>query len=233
MSAQRQGRAVAQCRAFVREHDLDAYLATLLAPQDDQPRLFAIWTIAADALRLPWSVSEPAMAAIRLQWWREALKAGQGHPALQLLAGEDMDGLDAFLDACERLHGAPLATVEACLEWGRGCFSPLMEALAGEADARLAGGHGLVFVLRRAPFRRANGLFLMAKTLERRDVLEGAEAELAGSVAFRRALLPFLLSRPWLKRLRKGPNAGFPQWRRQLHLAGQLAKGMLTNPARR
>ncbi len=222
MSAQRQGRAVAHCRAFVRDHDLDAYLATLLAPQDDQPRLFAIWTIAADALRLPWSVSEPAMAAIRLQWWREALEAGQGHPALDLLTGKaHLRPLEAFLDASARLHGPPLASVEECRQWSQDAFTPLMETLGDEPDIPLARGHGMTFLLRRSHWRRKSGQPLLDDGLDRRAIAQEAQ-EALNLARPGRDNLPFRLSRTWLKAIRKAHASGrlpsVPQWRRQLVL---------------
>ena len=229
MSAQRQGRAAAQCRAFVREHDLDAYLATLLAPQDDQPRLFAIWTIAADALRLPWSVSEPAMAAIRLQWWREALKAGQGHPALQLLEGQaHVAPLESFLESCARLHGPPLASVGECRQWSQQAFATLMKALGEEPDTPLALGHGLIFLLRRAPWPRRTGQPLLADALDRQAMAHEAQEALK-SARHGRGNLPFRLSGIWLKAIRKAQKTGqppsIPQWRRQLALLKVVITG--------
>ena len=217
------------CREFVREQDRDAYLATLLAPHDAQPRLFAIWAIAADALRLPWSATEPAMAMIRLQWWRDALDGGEGHPALMLLDERDREPLTEFLDAAERLHGAPFAGAEEARSWGGAAFSPLMTALAGRADKDFAAAHGLVFLLRRAAFARKSGLPLIADEEAARRIIRSAAALMdAARPSWSPALLPFSLSRRWLKAIRKDARGitrstpRLPQPRRQLYLLSRL-----------
>ncbi len=227
--------AALQCRDFVKRHDLDAYLGTLLSPEAEQPRLFAVWAIAADALRLPWSATEPAMAMIRLQWWRDALEAGEGHPAFVHLTGGEVTPLIRHLDATERLHGAPFDHSDEAEAWGRQAFLPLMRALAGEeeeaggnkAPEDLAALYGLVLLLRRAAFPRRSGLPLLAGERAVEAVRERAAA-LARKRRIRSrhvAWLPFALSRRWMleiaempasKLLRRPPELS--QWRRQIYL---------------
>ncbi len=226
--------AALQCRDFVKRHDLDAYLGTLLCPEVEQARLFAIWAIAVDALRLPWSASEPAMAMIRLQWWRDALEAGEGHPAFAHLAGHEAGPLIRHLDAAERLHGAPFDDADEAEAWSREAFLPLMQALAGEGEdskagdtASLATLHGLVLLLRRAAFPRRSGLPLLAG-VRAVDEVRARAIRLAAGERFTcriAAWLPFALSRRWGRKmqgmqaeelLKHAPE--FPQWRRQLHL---------------
>ena len=223
--------AVRHCRDFVRHHDMDAYLATLLAPQKEQFRLFAIWAIAVDALRLPWSTSEPAMAMIRLQWWRDALEAGGGHPALAYLEKGNVSPLIRFLNAAERLHGAPFARAADAEAWAHDAFVPLAEVLTGTGEvahgaAELATLHGLVLLLRRASFPRRSGLPLLSGAGGVCEVRRHAQGNIrSGSVKYHPALLTFSLSRKWL-RLMKNMKAEdllkvppeFPQWRRQLFL---------------
>ncbi len=224
--------AALQCRDFVKRHDLDAYLGTLLSPEVEHPRLFAIWAIAADALRLPWSATEPTMAMIRLQWWRDALEAGEGHPAFVYLAGRERVPLIQHLDAAERLHGAPFDDPDEAEAWGRRTFLPLMRALAGEGEKEgapedLAALHGLVLLLRRAAIPRRSGLPLLAGEHALEAVRERAAA-LAGKGQLRTwhvSWLPFALSRRWMRQIMnmtiremlKHPPE-FPQWRRQIHL---------------
>ncbi len=226
--------AALQCRDFVKRHDLDAYLGTLLSPEAEQPRLFAVWAIAADALRLPWSATEPAMAMIRLQWWRDALEAGEGHPAFVHLTGGEATHLTRHLDAAERLHGAPFDNPDEAEAWGRQAFLPLMCALAGneEGDAGgaaedLAALHGLVLLLRRAAFPRRSGLPLLTGERAVEAVRERAAAlARKGRIRSRHAAwLPFALSRRWMREiadmpagelLRRPPELS--QWRRQVHL---------------
>ena len=226
--------AALQCRDFVKRHDLDAYLGTLLNPEAEQPRLFAIWAIAADALRLPWSATEPAMAMIRLQWWREVLEAGEGHPAFVHLAGSETAPLIRHLDAAERLHGAPFDDPDEAETWARRTFLPLMHALAGTEgeDEKpgaedLAALHGLVLLLRRAAFPRRSGLPLLAgeKAVEEARARANALAG-RGRLRCRQApWLPFALSRRWMREIMNMPPEKLlkrppelAQWRRQLFL---------------
>ena len=195
------------CADFLRAHDRDAWLAALLAPERERERLFAIWNVAADALRLPWVASEPAMAMIRLQWWREALAAGAGHPALALIGPRERAALPPLLDAAERLHGGPFAAAEEVLCWGREAFLPLMKALAGEAatgprHAALAAAFGAAFVLRRAPLARRCGLPLLDRALmEGQGGLPAAarrQLAMARGLPYDPALLAFATCRAWL-----------------------------------
>lgn len=53
----------------------DRYLAALLAPPEARDGLLALAAFASELARVPFAVSrEPAMGAIRLQWWRDALE---------------------------------------------------------------------------------------------------------------------------------------------------------------
>ena len=45
----------------------------MLAPAAARPGLFALYAFNLEMARAPWVASEPALAAIRLAWWREAL----------------------------------------------------------------------------------------------------------------------------------------------------------------
>jgi 15-cis-phytoene synthase len=60
---------------LVREADRDRYLATLLAPDDKQQDLFALYAFDAEIARIPKLVSEPQIGEIRLQWWLDTLEA--------------------------------------------------------------------------------------------------------------------------------------------------------------
>ncbi len=72
------GDAFAHCEALVREHDRDRYFATLFAPADKRPHLFALYAFSYEVARVRESVSAPLPGEIRLQWWRDALD-GRGH----------------------------------------------------------------------------------------------------------------------------------------------------------
>jgi phytoene synthase len=62
------------CEALVRDGDPDRYWATLFAPGDKRPHLFALYAFSFEIARVRGSVREAMMGEIRLQWWRDALQ---------------------------------------------------------------------------------------------------------------------------------------------------------------
>lgn len=90
-------------RAFAPDH----YISALLAPgaaRDDLITLAAFW---AETGRIALTVSESTLAAIRLQWWRDALQPGaavSGHPVADAMQG------------VLRRHGVAFNRVEALLD---------------------------------------------------------------------------------------------------------------------
>ncbi len=64
----------AHCEALVREGDRDRFFATLFAPADKRPHLFALYAFNLEIARIRDSISEPALGEIRLQWWRDTLQ---------------------------------------------------------------------------------------------------------------------------------------------------------------
>ncbi|WP_127598769.1 phytoene/squalene synthase family protein [Nitratireductor alexandrii] len=98
--------ADAHVREIVRAGDPDRYLATLYAPEDKRPALFALYAFHVETARVRDLVREPLPGEIRLQWWRDAIAAGQptGSPVA--------DALIAAIDA----YRLPVAAFEAMLE---------------------------------------------------------------------------------------------------------------------
>jgi phytoene synthase len=82
----------AQCGALVRESDPDRYYATLFAPADMRPHLFALYAFSGEIARVREAISGPMPGEVRLQWWRDAL-AGEArgsvadHPVAAALLG--------------------------------------------------------------------------------------------------------------------------------------------------
>ncbi len=77
-------------RQLARAGERDRYLASLYAPDDKRPQLWALYAFAAEISRIPHLVSEPQIGEIRLQWWVDTLDAiGRGeavdHPVAQAL----------------------------------------------------------------------------------------------------------------------------------------------------
>ncbi len=79
------------CQNLVSESDKDRYLATLFAPENKQPHLYALYAFDREIHRIRDVVSEAQMGEIRLQWWRDTIDGifvgnPQEHPVAQALA---------------------------------------------------------------------------------------------------------------------------------------------------
>lgn len=67
-----------EVRGLARTFQYDRYVAALLLPRQHREALIVLAAFAAELQRIPFIVSEPMMAAIRFQWWRdELLEAGR------------------------------------------------------------------------------------------------------------------------------------------------------------
>lgn len=66
---------------LVRQYDRDRYLSALLAPDQHQPALMALFAFNSEIARIREIVSEPLPGEVRLQWWRDLLE-GTGHGAV-------------------------------------------------------------------------------------------------------------------------------------------------------
>jgi phytoene synthase len=62
-----------QIAALVRRHDPDRFLTALFAPADRRDALLTLYAFNHELARAREMVSEPPLALIRLQWWREVL----------------------------------------------------------------------------------------------------------------------------------------------------------------
>jgi phytoene synthase len=69
---------LAHMTTLVRNEDRPRYYAALFAPTAVRADLFAVYGFAAELARVPDQVTEPALGQIRLEWWREGLKAAVG-----------------------------------------------------------------------------------------------------------------------------------------------------------
>ena len=119
-------------REEMRGLDGDLYLCHLFAPADKRDALLTLYYCYADIARIPASVSEEMIGAIRLQWWRDLLDAAakgydRGAPigaALTIFPAEHakllplIDGREAALPEATRTGDeleAEAATVGAAL----------------------------------------------------------------------------------------------------------------------
>ena len=78
--------AAKHCEELVREADKDRFLATLFAPAEARPDLFALYAFDLEIAAVAHRVREPMAGEIRLQWWHDALTGkttAAGHPVAE------------------------------------------------------------------------------------------------------------------------------------------------------
>jgi phytoene/squalene synthetase len=107
-----------------REFEPDYFYAALLAPRDAQHDLIVLAAYVAETACISTSVQEPALAEIRVQWWRDALADAvvgtrSGNPVLDALAdvvsrrGVGLHDASLPLEAIDReIEGAPFQSDE-------------------------------------------------------------------------------------------------------------------------
>jgi 15-cis-phytoene synthase len=80
--------AYSQARDLVRANDPDRYIATLFAPENQRPHLYALYAFNLEIARIRNVISQPLPGEVRLQWWRDVIEAGEpnsGHPIAAVL----------------------------------------------------------------------------------------------------------------------------------------------------
>lgn len=181
---------IAYVTALVRAHDRPRYYATLFAPAETRPDLFALYGFASEVARVPDLVSEPALGEIRLRWWQDSLAeavgsvGAAGTPTLRAVAATinryrlPFAAFEALIEAhSPDLYSDPPATV-ADLEGRMGetesvlfQMAAIILGAAGPETADAAGHSGIAYgVARRlaaVASDRARG-----RTIVPADVLE-------------------------------------------------------------
>jgi len=123
-----------------RSGEPDRYLAALLAPAARRADLLALAAFSAELARIPYAARrEPAMAAIRLRWWHDALalpqQASSGHPIA-----------DALRAASVR-HGLAHAVLAGLIEARARDLEPCPFADDADLDRYLLATEGALFAL--------------------------------------------------------------------------------------
>jgi len=97
---------LAACAERVRRGDPDRFLAAMAAPPEARAVLFALYAFNLEVARAPWVTAEPLIAAMRLQWWRDALD--------EIAAGGAVRAHEVTGPLAEavRARGVPLAPLE-------------------------------------------------------------------------------------------------------------------------
>lgn len=165
------------CADLVARADPDRFLAVMAAPPAARPRLLPIYAANVEISRAPWVTSEPMIAEMRLQWWRDALdeiaggRAPRAHevvtPLAEVLDAEGARLLDAAAAARRwevwRDPFEDRAALEAYVEaTAAGLMWAAARALGAGPEAEGAvrdfgWGAGLAAFLRAAPELEARG----------------------------------------------------------------------------
>lgn len=93
---------VTACAALVERGDPDRFMAVMAAPVALRARLFPLYAFNLEVARAPWVATQPMIAEMRLQWWRDVV----AEPAPR--AHEVVGPLHAVI----REAGLPLAVVD-------------------------------------------------------------------------------------------------------------------------
>lgn len=103
--------AADHCASLVRQHHPVRFVTGLFAPADKRRHLFALYALDIELIRVRQAAPQPMMAAIRYQWWRDALEKlpgdPRGHPVLSELgrtiaSGQSVVDLVRLVDERDR-----------------------------------------------------------------------------------------------------------------------------------
>lgn len=180
---------------LVRRHDPDRFLTALFAPAGRRETLFVLYAFNHELARARAVVSEPMLALIRLQWWREVVEGEHRRHEIADPLGAALDAgaldrrdLGAMIDAREA-EVEPIQTLAAWREYLDGAAGSLAVAagrLLGAPNPEqlrgLGAAYGAACVLRSAPAlaRRQHSL-LPADVLARHAL--SVEAAIAAPLA--------------------------------------------------
>ncbi|HQT46371.1 MAG: phytoene synthase [Acidocella sp. 20-63-7] len=176
----------------LRRADPDRFFCTLFAPAEKRESLALLYLFNHELARAREVASEPLLARIRLQWWREVVEGeGKLHeiatPLGAALAGGVFAAEDllALIAAREAEAEEKIADLAAFLAYARGTAGRLAriagKILGVDSDAveDLGTAYGIAGILRAAPFLQARG----------RSLLPADETPQAALEAYARGLL--------------------------------------------
>ncbi len=170
----------------LRTHDYERYICALMQPAREQPRLFALLALNQELATSVEATSEPAVGAIRLKWWADALENGKPlaeHPLLPLLseAGVGAEAcalIDARMAELEHQKGFDdLAQFEGYLRASAGRLHQLLAQDDSEVVTRAGEFFALVGVLRALPYHLERGIVRLPKDVLQRHGISPAAIE--------------------------------------------------------
>jgi phytoene synthase len=172
---------------LARRHDPDRFLCALFAPAESREAMFALIAFNHELARAREAATNPLAAAIRLQWWREAVEeAAAGAPPRRhevaaplhaaIASGAlDAGSLTAMADAREaetEEGGIPSReALHAYLRGTAGGFAVAAGRLLAAPAATLVGlqalgaAYGMAGLLRAVPVLAAQGRCLLPRDL--------------------------------------------------------------------
>jgi len=184
--------------SLVRQYDRERFLTALFAPTDRREDLLTLYALNVELSKIREQAREPLAGLIRLQWWRDALLAGQGgagHPLVDPLRDTirrrqlDPDLLDRILIAREREFDPeppvdPDAAEDLAADGPVGLGMLALSILGSDGDAEkesvlaVATAWGILGHLRAIAYHAALGRVTLPASLLPPD--DGAAAILAG-----------------------------------------------------
>jgi 15-cis-phytoene synthase len=185
--------------ALVRRADPDRFLTALFAPPERREALFTLYAFNNELARARESTTQPMLAMIRLQWWREVVEgAVRSHEVATPLTGLLETGMVdraealALIDARE----AELDSIDTLAEWrayllagagGLAMAAGRVLGTPGRARLRALGAaYGVAGVLRSVPaLARAGHCVLPVEVLAAHDLVPEAVTAAPDSPAVR------------------------------------------------
>lgn len=176
--------------ALVRQHDPDRFLTALFAPPDKRDALLVLYAFNHELARAREVASQPTLALIRLQWWREVVEGAPRHHVVadKLRSAIDQgrlqrDDLLALVAAREAEAEPEIATLDdwrAYLLGGAGGVAVAAARALGASQPEmvrpLGAAYGVAGLLRNMPLLAAQRRCLLPVDLL---AAHGASAETA------------------------------------------------------
>lgn len=192
--------------ALVRRHDPDRFLTALFAPPDKRDDLLILYAFNHELARAREVVSEPPLALIRLEWWREVLEGARRRHEIAEPLGDAIDrgvllpaDLLPVIDAREIEAEPMIATLDAWRHYiltGPGGLAVAAARLLGAPDPEalrpLGAAYGVAGMLRSVPLLAAQGRCLLPADLLAEQGLSPEAAITALEAAPVRAVLRHL-----------------------------------------
>lgn len=183
----------AACAALVEAGDPDRFLAGMTAPVAARAKLFPLYAFNLELAKAPWVTSEPMLAEIRLQWWRDVLeeiyagKPDRKHEVVEPLAQVIREGKlasDALSGMIEARRADALRESFQDPEHSWHYAQHTAGALAAAAVQALGAGPDAISIAEKAATAAGIGALLAAQpALSARGIRripQGAEQYLAG-----------------------------------------------------